>query len=324
MLSKKYLYLFILIAFFIAGFFFINQLPVQPPLVAITQIAPHPSLDEIRRGIVERLELGGISKDQVVFQNAQGSPATALQIVQKFISLKAEVIVPITTPSAQAAYSLAKNAGIPVIFSAVNDPKAAKLMDDDNKNPMIAGVSDLPPYQDQLKLIMKIMPEVKTVGVIYNGGEANSVSLIKLFEEEAANHTIKIIRSTVTGTNDVSAATMNLVGKVDVIYIPNDNTVISAFDSVIHVTNKNNIPVFTADTDSVTRGAIGAIAHNQYSIGQKTAEMILKHIKDYAPISTLGIQKPDTIELTLNQKVASLLGITLPKDLVGKAKYIVK
>ena len=144
------------------------------------------------------------------------------------------------------------------------------------------------------------------------------------FEKEAKVVDVKIIHSTVTGTNDVSTAVMNLVGKVGVIYIPNDNTAISAFESIVKITNKYKMAVFTADPESVTRGALGCIAHNQYNLGKKTGELIIQYLIDHKSIEQLGIQKPDRIELTLNLKTASSIGIPLPQDLVRKATFLIK
>jgi putative ABC transport system substrate-binding protein len=259
----------------------------------------------------------------VIFQNAQGSPATALQIAQKFVSLNPKVIVPITTPSAQAAYAVAKGASIPVIFSAVSDPKSAKLYDETAPNPLIAGVSDLSPVRDQVTLIKKIFPDIQTICVLYNAGEANSLALINLFERDANSMGISVIRVTVATTNDVGAATMNCVGKADVIYIPNDNTVISAFESVINIAHRHKIAVFTADPESVTRGALGCIAYNQYDIGRKTGEMIVKHIIEHTPLDQLGVKHPDKMEMILNLKTAASLGLTIPQALIQAATFTI-
>ncbi len=322
-IRKNYIYA---LGVFILGFFsflFIQNKKSPNIIVAITQIAPHPSLDQIRAGIIDRLNLAGISNDQILFQNAQGSPATALQIAQKFLSLNPKVIVPITTPSAQAVYTVAKNGHIPLIFSAVSDPKAAKLYDPSAPNPLVAGVSDLSPVHDQVLLIKKIFPDLQTIGVLYNAGEANSLALVDLFEKEANSMGLTVIRSTVANTNDVSTAVANFAGKTNVIYIPNDNTVISAFESVITVANRYKMAVFTADPESVARGALGSVAYNQYDIGRKTGELIVEYLIDHKPISEIGVQKPKKIELVLNLKTAKALGISLPSDLVRKATFTI-
>jgi len=316
----------IIFAGFFMGYFVVGKFlsTGKAPVVAITQIAPHPSLDQIRQGIIDALETNGVKESEIIFQNAQGSPATALQIAQKFVSLKPKLIIPITTPSSQSAYSQAKTAGIPVLFSAVSDPIGAKLFDPEEKSELIAGVSDFSPLDQQAALIKEILPAIKAIGIIYNAGEANSVSLVKKFTEEAASQGFKVIESTISSTNDVNAATASLVGKVDAIYLPNDNTVISALESVLKLASKNSMPVFTADPQSVSRGALACIAHNQYEMGKQTGMMAVAYLKGEYSLSQMGVQRPKIVELVINLKSAQSLGITPSKALLKRATYTIQ
>ena len=309
---KKYILLISFAVFVFIGFtYFLSIDEKQKPRVAITQIAPHASLDTIRQGILDRLTRAGITPDQVTFQNAQGSPATALQIAQKFVSLPPKVIVAITTPSAQAAVSAASPAGIPVIFSGVSDPVGAKL----NASQGIAGVCDRSPIQKQVKLIRQFLPNAKVIGVLYNAGEANSVALIQSFEAEAKKQGLQIIHATVMGTNNVGTSASHLIGRVDALYIPNDNTVISAFDSVIALTQRHKLPVFTADPDSVKKGALASVAYNQYEIGTKTGDMVIELLHHHKSPEELGIQTPQTVETAVNLDTARHLTVSIPKEL---------
>lgn len=319
-MNFKKFYIIAAIALFGTLSFYIFGPSPEKPVVAITQIAPHPSLDEIRRGIMERLSQAGIKK--VVFQNAQGNPAIALQIAQKFVSIGPKVIVPITTPSAQAAYSLAKPAKIPVIFSAVSDPLSAKLLPEGDA--LIAGVSDMPPIDEQVHLIKEILPSIKTIGVLYNGGEANSVSMIAIFIKKAKAAGIRVIEVSVNSTNNVPAGLASLIDKVDALYLPNDNTVVSAFDGIVTVANNNKLPIFASDPQSVARGALACIAYDQYAVGLKTGELIVDHLQKNIPLYKLGIQKPAQTEMILNLKAAKTLGIQIPKALMDKANFIIK
>ncbi len=324
---RRFLPIIAVIVFgFFIGFFLMGKLTSisKPPVVAITQIAPHPSLDQIRQGIIETLMSKGIKESDILFQNAQGSQATALQIAQKFVSLKPKIIIPITTPSAQSVYSQAKPAGIPVIFSAVSDPEGAKLFDPEEKSELIAGVSDLSPVDQQASLIREILPKAKNVGVIFNAGEANSVTLIDKFEAEAKKNDLTIIRATISSTNDVSSATNSLIGKVDAIYIPNDNTTISALESVLKITNNNKLPVFTADPQSVSRGAIASISHNQYDLGRQTGLLAMSYLSGEHAISVMGVQTPKNIELVINLKVAHTFGIELDDNLLKRSTYTLR
>lgn len=298
---------------------FLTQKPKQTipsQKIAITQIAPHPSLDTIRQGIIDVLTEKGISKDDILFDNAMGNIATATQIAQKFVSESPVVIVPISTASTQAAYGAAKSTGIPVIFSAVSDPEAAKLIPSmQTKGDGITGISDLSPLVEQVDLIQKLLPHLHTLGILYNPGEANSVALIKRLEHVCAERGLTLIVAPVPSTIETTTATQALVGKVEAIYIPTDNTVVSALDAVIKVATTNKIPLFCADPESVGRGCLASLAHNQYQLGRQTGDMIIRFLANKTlPQPEYG----DKLELNLNADVAKNLGIELPDELVKK------
>jgi len=292
-------------------------------IVAITQIVPHPSLDLIRKGIEDELAAQKIVC-HTRFENAQGNMATATQIADKFVSLKPAVIVSISTPSTQATYGAAKANNIPVVFAAVNDPVAAKLIPSMGKaGDGITGVSDLPPVEDQVALIEEILPKTKKVGVVFNPGESNSVALLERFEKVLADKGMTLIKAAAPAMVDVTTATKSLVGKVDVIYLPNDNTIVAALDSLLKVTQDNQIPVFCADPESVKRGCLCAVTHSQYGLGQQTGKMVAKVLKG-VDIKELPVEVPSGTELSLNQVVAKELNITFPEAVVSRAKHIIK
>lgn len=328
MLKKSFILPFILVLIVSLVFAYVNytgksdRQSSSKVLVAITQIAPHPSLDKIREGIVAKLKAYGLEDSQIVFQNAQGSPATALQVAQKFVSMKPSVIVPITTPSAQAAVSATKTSTIPVIFSAVSDPISAKLADPHRPSSTIAGISDLSPAEKQVDLIETLLGKNAKIGILYNAGEANSVALVRLFESACQAKNITLVKAIASNTNDVAGAATSLLSKeINAIFIPNDNTVISAFESVLRVANVHKIPVFTGDPESVERGALASIAFDQYEIGLDTGNMVVDFLKG-EKIVDLGVKMPSKIVTSLNKNVADSLGILIPDELLKNVRMI--
>ena len=252
------------------------------PFVAVSQFVEHPSLDAVQEGIKAGLEAAGYKDGESLrweLQSAQANPATAAQIAQKYAAARPDVMVAIATPSAQSAVSKAGN--IPVIFSAVTDPLAAKLVESVEKpGGSVSGVSDLSPVKQHLALIKEILPEAKTLGIIYSAGEDNSVSLVNLVKENASEAGFDEVKeATVAASSEVATAARSLVGSVDAIYVPTDNTVVSALESVVKVGQDNRLPVFSGDTDSVERGAIASIGFNYYDIGVQTGEMVVKVLK---------------------------------------------
>lgn len=293
--------------------------------VAVTAIVEHPALDACRDGVKEALAKAGYVDGEnlkFVYESAQGNPATAAQIARQFIGEAPNVIVPISTPSAQAV--VAGTRDIPVVFSAISDPLAAKLVTDlDKPGANVTGVSDMSPLKDQMALIKEIVPTTKTLGVIYNPGEANSVALLDMLKEKAPDFGFEVVESAATKSSEVMGAARALVGKVDAIYIPTDNTIISALESAVQVAGQNKVPLFTADTDSVKRGALAAVGFNYFDVGVQTGELVVKILKGEKP-GDLPVVFATGTNLVINPGAAEKMGVTLPEAVLKRATETVK
>jgi putative ABC transport system substrate-binding protein len=322
---RKILFFFVLVSIII--FYCLKNPIVQDkntsnkPIVAITQIAPHPSLDAIRQGILDELAHQHTSVE-IIYENAQGNITLAAQIANKFVSLNPKVIVSITTPSTQAVYNVAQKYHIPVVYSAVSDPVAAKLVDSATKvGAGIAGVCDFSPIQQQIDLILAIQPNLKKLGVLYNAAEANSVALIEKLDILIKAHDIELVKVAAANTQEVSSAAASLIGKVDALYIPNDNTIVSSLESVIKMIDQK-MPIYAADPQSVIRGCLASAAYGQYEIGRETGKVLVKVLEGVAP-ETIPMQTLTKVEFTLNQEVADKLGLTFPSSLLHQNPTIV-
>jgi putative tryptophan/tyrosine transport system substrate-binding protein len=295
------------------------------PTVAVSQIVEHPSLNAVRDGLKEELIANGYDPDKTLnwqWESAQGNPATAVQIAKKFAAQAPNVIVAISTPCAQAAVTSAPKT--PVVFSAVTDPVNAKLVP--NLKPgggLVTGVSDLAPIGKHLDLIKKISPNTKRLGVVYNGGEANSVTLVNLLKVEAPKRGMTIVEATVTGSSGVANASKSLVGRADAVYVPTDNTVVSALESVLQVGTANKLPIFSGDNDSVERGAIASLGFNYKTLGKQTGKMVVRILKGEKP-GDMPVEMPAQLDLYLNTKAAAAMGVKLPEALVKTAVKVVQ
>ena len=293
--------------------------------VAVTAIVEHPALDAARDGIKEELAAAGYVDGQnltFVYESAQGNPATAAQIARKLVGDAPTVIVPISTPSAQAVVGATKE--IPVVFTAVTDPVGAKLVADP-KHPggNVTGMSDLSPIGKHLDLIKEIMPAAKTLGVIYNPGEANSLTLLELLKAEAPARGLAIQEAPAPKSSDVLPAAQSLVGNVDAIYVPTDNTVVTALEAIIQVGTQNKLPVFAGDTDSVPRGAIAALGFNYGDVGRQTGKIVVRVLKGEKP-GEIPVEGVEITELFVNPGAAEAMGIKLPEAVVARAKTVVQ
>jgi putative ABC transport system substrate-binding protein len=297
----------------------------DPVTVAITAIVEHPALDAVRDGVRDELKAEGYTEGKdltVVYESAQGNPGTAAQIARKFVGENPAVIVPISTPSAQAVVSATQE--IPVVFTAVTDPLDAKLVSSMEKpGGNVTGMSDMAPVGKQLALIHEILPNAKTIGMPYNPGEANGVTLLNLAKKEATGLGFTIIEAPAAKSSDVLAATQSLVGKVDAIYVSTDNQIVSAFESVVKVGTDNQIPVFAGDTDSVARGAIAAIGFDYYDVGRQTGKIVVRVLKGEKP-GDIPVQGVETVQLFVNPGAAKAMGVTLPDAVMQRATKVVQ
>lgn len=291
-------------------------------VVSVTQIVEHPSLDAVRKGFMDRLKELGVEATYNV-HIAQGNMGTANQIAAQMLGEKPDVILAIATPTAQAAAQKIKD--IPMLVTAITDPVGAGLVKSlAAPGANVSGMTDRSPVDRQMALIKEIAPATKSVGVIYNSGEANSVTTLAQVKEEAAKLGWKVEAVTVANSAGVAQAAKSLVGKVNAIYIPTDNTVITALEAIVKVCEENKIPLFCADTDSVARGAIAAVAVDYYRMGKQTADMAKRILVDGAKPATMPVEDLQDLELHVNPKSAAAMGVTLPQAVLARAQKIDK
>jgi putative ABC transport system substrate-binding protein len=297
----------------------------DPKTIAMTAIVEHPALNAVRDGIKKGLADAGYAEGQDVtfrFETAQGNPATAAQIARQFVGDAPDVIVAISTPSAQAVAAATKD--IPLVFSAVTDPVGAQLVASiDKPGGNVTGVSDMAPVGDHVRLIREITPNVKRLGVIYNPGEANSVSSLAALKTAAGAAGITIVEAPANKSADVQTSARSLVGKVDAIYVPTDNTVVSAFEAAVGVADEAKLPLYAADTDSVARGALAAVGFNYFDVGLQTAAVIVRVLKGEAP-GTIPVVFAAGTDLQVNSKAAATIGVTLPQSVLARAAKVVR
>lgn len=291
--------------------------------VAITAIVEHPALDAVRKGVIDELKAEGYEEGKnltIDFQSAQGSSATAAQIAKKFVGSNPDVIVAIATPSAQSVVAATKT--IPVVYSAVTDPVAAKLVPSmEASKTNVTGVSDELPLEPQIELMKKVVPTVKNVGYVYSPGEVNSTIVLGQLREKLVPMGIQVVEAPAQRTSDVLTAARSLKGKADLIYTSLDNNVVSSYESLYKAAAEMKIPLVASDTDSVKRGAVAALGVNYYDLGKRTG-VIVGEILGGKKAGDIPSQRMDKLDLYLSKKNAATEGVTLPEDLLKTAKEV--
>ncbi|HHX94666.1 MAG TPA: ABC transporter substrate-binding protein [Clostridia bacterium] len=291
--------------------------------IGITQIVEHPALDAARQGFIDAMTEGGYVEGENViydFNNAQNDKSNALTIAQKFANDKVDLIFAIATPTAQAASQA--TADIPILITAVTDPVAAGLVESmEAPGTNVTGTTDMNPIAEQLELIKAFVPGAKKVGVIYNAGEVNSEVQVKIAKEVAGDIGLEIVEASVATSADVNQAAGSLAGRVDAIYVPTDNTVVSALETVLQVAEEHKIPVIAGEGDSVERGALATVGIDYYELGRQTAEMAIRVLKGEDP-ATMPIEKQKNMQLYVNKSAAKAMGVEIPEDILNEADQV--
>ncbi|HHH40281.1 MAG TPA: ABC transporter substrate-binding protein, partial [Sedimenticola sp.] len=250
----------------------------------------------------------------------------ATQIARQMLGERADLLIAIATPSAQACAQALKRAPDslkrPLLFTAVTDPLAAGLVPDlRHPGGEITGVSDRLPVAEHLKMVREFMPGLRRLGVLYNAGEANSKSTVAAIRALGSEMGLEIVEATAARTADVYQAAQSLVGRADAIFIPTDNTIVSALESVIQVGIRHRLPVFAADVDSVARGAVAAMGFDYYRHGLQTGAMA-RRILQGTPPGEIPVAFQHELALQINEKSARRMGIEPPPALLAKAAKV--
>lgn len=291
--------------------------------IGIAQFAQHGSLENCREGFLEGLAEEGFVEGknlEVDYQNAEADMGNANTIAQGFVANKVDLMCAIATPSAQACYNAAMKTDIPTIYTAVTDPVAAELAKEDQMpSGNVTGTSDKLPVEAQLKMIREMLPEAKTIGILYTTSEVNSESSIKEYESLVDKYGFTLETAGVATIADVPSAADTLLAKVDCLNNLTDNTVVSALPTILDKASKKNIPVFGSEIEQVKIGCMASEGIEYIELGKQTGRMAAKVLKGEAKADDMKFETITESSLYLNTKVAENLGITISDDTKGRA-----
>ena len=285
--------------------------------IGVIQLVEHSALDANYKGFVDGLAEAGYvdgKNIKIDYQNAQGEQANCVTIAEKLINDRDDLIFAIATTAAQAVANLTKD--IPVVISSVTDPESAKLVvSNDAPGTNVTGTSDLTPCAAQMSLLKKLVPNAKTVGMLFCSSEQNSYFQVALAEKACDELGLKYIEATVSNSNEIQQVVQSLCGKVDVIYSPTDNMIAAGMALVSQVATENGIPTICGEEGMVNAGGLATYGINYYELGKQTAKMAVDILKNGKKPAEMPIQYLDTCDLKVNAETAKKLGITIPADL---------
>ncbi len=285
--------------------------------IGVVQLVEHKALDEANKGFVDALAARGFKEGKNVkfdFQNAQADQSNLRNIAQRFTSNKVDLIGAIATPAAQTMANATKTT--PIVATAVTDFEIAKLVKKNDKpGTNVTGSSDMAPIDTLVELMLKIYPETKKVGTIYSSSEINSERQVQLFKDIAKAKNLEVKEATVSSVNDIQQAAQSLVGKVDAIYVPTDNTIASAVPALLKITETAKLPIFAGEGGMTKEGCFASVAIDYYELGKIAGNMAADILEGKSKPEDMAIQFQKEFKTLISESSLKNLGAKIPTGL---------
>jgi putative tryptophan/tyrosine transport system substrate-binding protein len=296
--------------------------------IGVFQFVAHPALDDARKGALRALAENGFREGEnlrVDAQNAQADMGTVTTIAQRFKDANVDLMLAIGTQPYQAALNVTKDdLQPPIVFNTAVEPYVAArdlVKSPTDKPANLTGVQALPPVEDAMRLVQRIVPDARKFGIVWNPAEANSEVATKLAREASGKLGIELIEQTVTKPDEVLQAAQSLLTKqIDVFFISTDSTVVSALEALVKVANDNQKPLFGNDPASAARGAAAALGVDYEQQGYESGLLAAQILSGQKTARDLPIEQAKQGFLAINTRAAADQGVKLPDDVLRQAR----
>ena len=314
--------LLLLVVVGVTAFFVLrgNNTPTGTKVIAIANLMSHPILDTVQENLLSELKREGYEDGKnvrIILRNANGQMQVVSSIANELAAQNPDIIIAITTPMSQAVKKVAQ---CPVVFGAVTDPVGAGLVSSlEEGEALITGTSDAVPYDEQLRLIRRITPNVKKLGVLFNPGEAASQYGIKQLRKFAPELGFTLVEGPVSSTGEVYPVAQNLARRVDAILISTDNTVAAGIAAAVKVATEHKFPLYACDSGSIEKGALAAVSAGYAQVGIDTGKLAARVLNGERGIPTITAKGS---EVYINKKAAEMMGVSIPDELIHNATKV--
>ena len=283
--------------------------------IGICQQMEHPALDAATEGFQDACK-EKFGEDNVEFdvQNAQGEQTMCSTIINNFVSSDVDLILANATLPLQTAAQA--TADIPILGTSVTDFASALGISDwtGATGVNISGTCDLAPIEEQEDMLTELLPEAKTVGILYCSAESNSKYQAELFEAELEKDGIEYKEYTAADSNEIQSVVTNAVSECDALYIPTDNTMASNTQIINNICLPAKVPVIAGEQGICSGCGIATLSISYYDIGYRAGEMAYEILAEGDDISTMEIETAPQVTKMYNPAICEELGITVPDD----------
>lgn len=277
--------------------------------IGVLQLTQHVALDRSNEGFEAALKEAGI-KYTIDQQNASGDQSACQTIAEKLVNDGDDLILAIATPAVQAVAGVTTT--IPIVGTAVTDFADSGLVkSNDAPGGNVTGSSDLTPVAEQIDLLKTLLPNAKTVGVLYCTAESNSEIQVKMAEEACKTAGLTCERYSVSSSNEIQQVVESAVGKVDALYCPTDNTIAAGMTTVTMVANEHKLPTICGETGMVEAGGLATYGIDYFELGKRAGKMAVRILTEGAKPAEMPIEHlaASECELSINDTTAQALGV---------------
>ncbi len=283
--------------------------------IGICQLVTHDALDAATQGFKDAV-IDGLGEENVTFQegNGAGEANTCVTIVNDFVSKDVDLIMANATAALQSAANATTE--IPILGTSITEYGVALEIDNftGTVGGNISGTSDLAPLTEQAQMILDLVPDAQTVGLLYCSAEPNSAYQVKVVKEYLEGKNIKVEDYSFSASSDVAQVAAAAAAKCDAIYIPTDNTAASCTETINNTVLPTKTPIIAGEAGICSGCGIATLSIDYYNIGKKTGEMAVKILKGEEKIEEMAIQYDETPVKKYNKAICDELNITIPED----------
>lgn len=300
-------------------------LGTSPRNIWIISSVVNANFEQAQKGILDGLKKSGLKEGldyTIVIRNAQGDMSTLASIMDSAASAQPDLVFAVNTPTLQAALQRL-NPSIPVVFTNIADPVAAGAGTSYTQHlAHVTGYSSMSDFPGMVDLVLRINPKAKHIGTLFVPAEVNSVVFKNHLEAAVSARGLRPVSVPVNSSAEMTEAAQMLCSqKLDAICQISDNLTGECMATIIKVSQKAGVPLFTFVSDYVSQGAAVSWARDYYQGGQDAASVAVRILKGENP-GAIPFASFTRTRLFIDPDAARACGLNIPSDLLDQAEIV--
>lgn len=308
----------LILAISVVSYFFVRKKSILPnnnvKTIAIFEPAIHPAMDEISQGFIDTITKNTNQKYEFKKYNANGNKLLMKSLAEEIVYNDLDLGFTIGTSASVMLKECAtkQKSTMPIVFCAIDDPQKFNLVGD-----YITGATEKTDYATQINLLLKIMPTIKKIALVYDPSQGSGLQKDKeMLEKILKTKKISLQPIEIQSMSEIKQKVEGFMKNIDLVMILKDHTAVSGLDSLITLCNRYKKPLFASDLNSGQKGAALAFGILEYDSGVEAAKKaleILEHGKKAADIPVSSVWR---LTLHINKTQAEKQGLIINEKVI--------